>query len=364
MFYVSPLFLIALFVWIERGVPRPIAAAGVAALAAAALPGVLPYSTLINLNSVSDTPTILAIWALQPSPFSIDAIPGVIVGASIVGGLLFLLTPRRFVLALPALVLVFFAVASKPIEARHRYASLVSLYAGITNPHLDWIDRAVGHDGSVAAIWSGNSERYTIWENEIFNRSVGKIYDLGPRFSGGLAETATTVEPRTGILIANGRPIRVPYALTDGSLEIAGNVIASDPAKGMLLYRVNGPLRQVSKVEGLYPQDTWSGRFVRYTRHDCAGGTLTVLLQSDPALFRRPQTVTARVGGREVAHVRVPQTAPKELAVPLRPDRGRCVVSFEVRPTAVPAVVTRGQNPDARVLGIHFNRFTFTPKRS
>ena len=364
MFYVSPLFLIALFVWIERGAPRPFAATGVAALAAAALPGVLPYSTLINLNSVSDTPTILAIWALQPSPFSMDAIPGIIVGASIVGGLLFLLTPRRFVLALPALVLVFFAVAAKPIEAKHRYASLISLYAGIGNPHLDWIDRAVGHDATVAALWSGNSQRYTIWENEIFNRSVGPIYDLAPRFSGGLAETPITVQPRTGLLLANGRPIRVPYALSDGSLEIAGKVVAGDPAKGMRLYRVSGPLRQLSQVKGLYPQDTWSGPSVRYTRHDCPGGTLTVLLQGDSALFTRPQTVTAFDLGRRAAQVRVPPDTPTELAVPLRSDRGLCVATFAVRPTAVPSVVTKGQNPDTRRLGIHFARFTFTPKRS
>ena len=364
MFYVSPLLLIALMVWIDRGVPRALAPAGIAAVVAAALPGVLPYSRLINLNSVSDTPTILAVWALQPSPFSLDAVPVVVVTAAVVAGLLFLVVPRRFALLLPALVLVFFAVAAKPIEGKHRYASLTSLFAGITNPHRDWIDRAVGRDADVVALWSGNAERYTIWENEIFNRSVGTIYDLGPRFSGGLAETPIAVDRHSGYLLADGRPIRAGYVLTDGSLAIAGKLVAEDAHKGMLLYRAGGRLRQLSRVEGLYPQDTWSGRSARYTRFACSGGSLSVLLQSDPSLFTRPQTVTALVRGREVARVRVAPKEPLELKVPLSPARGVCVVDFTVRPTAVPAVATKGQNPDTRVLGIHFTRFTYVAPRA
>ena len=43
LFYVAPLFLIALLAWIERGMPRPPRAAAVAAVVAAALPGALPY---------------------------------------------------------------------------------------------------------------------------------------------------------------------------------------------------------------------------------------------------------------------------------------------------------------------------------
>ena len=57
----------------------------------------------------------------------------------------------------------------------------------ITNPHRDWIDRAVGRDAQVAAIWSGNTDRYAIWENEFFNRCVGKVYDLGATLERGPA---------------------------------------------------------------------------------------------------------------------------------------------------------------------------------
>ena len=49
------------------------------------------------------------------------------------------------------------------------------------------------------------------------------------------------------------------------------------------------------------------------------------------------------------------------LTVPLRPEGSTCVATFSVSPTAVPNVVTKGENPDPRVLGIHFTRFTYKP---
>ena len=77
----------------------------------------------------------------------------------------------------------------------------------------------------------------------------------------------------------------VSFVLTDATGEFGGTVVGEDGVKRLVLYRVDGPLRQVAFVDGLYPQDTWSGKHVTYTRHDCTGGTLEVELQSDPALF-------------------------------------------------------------------------------
>jgi len=67
------------------------------------------------------------------------------------------------------------------------------------------------------------------------------------------------------------------------------------------------------------------------------------------------------VGARRLGRVRVGPREIRTLTVPLRPAGGTCVVLFAVSPTAVPAVVTNGQNPDPRALGIHFNRFSYSP---
>jgi hypothetical protein len=356
MFYLAPLFLIALLVWIERGLPRPRAAAA-AVLVAAALPGALPYASLIGLPAVSDSPALLPLWSISDAWFNVSELPGVVVLCCVAAGLLFLFVSRRVALVLlPVLLLVYFGVSMKPIEGKYRTASIGALFAGITAPQRDWIDRAVGHDAHVVALWTGATDPHAIWDNEFFSRSVGVVYDIGPPLPGGMPETKLHVDPATGLMSAHGRPVRTPYALTDGSVAVAGVIVAADEHKGMLLYRVDGPLRQTTRVKGLYAQDTWSGPHVTYTRYGCGGGSLTVTLQSDAALFTRPQTVVGR-GARTVA-VRVPPTEPRTLRVPLGAD---CTARFTVTPTAIPAVVTQGANPDPRVLGIHFSAFEYKP---
>jgi hypothetical protein len=110
----------------------------------------------------------------------------------------------------------------------------------------------------------------------------------------------------------------------------------------------------LSHVRGLYPNDTWSGRNVTYTRVDCAAGRLSVLLGSDPALFGADQVVTARANGHVVGRATVPPAGQSRLTVPVRPGPGgRCRVAFTVQRTKVPG---RG---DRRRLGAHFLSFDY-----
>jgi hypothetical protein len=359
-FYVVPLFLTALLVWIDRGAPRPARAAATAALIAGALPGVLPFTRLITTNAVSDTLTILPIWSLQTALFPIEQTALVVVLACICAAGLFVLVPKRYALVLPALILVYFAVSQKPIEGKHKTASVGALFAGITLPR-DWVDHRVGHDARVTTIWSGQTSAYAIWENEIFNRSLRRFYYLHSQLAGDLPEQKVNVDPETGLMTSHGSPVLSRYALTDSSVELEGRQLDQDPRTGMTLYETKGPLRQVSTVTGLYPEDTWSGRYASYTRLACRGGKLRVGLNSDPGIFKKPQTVVARIGGEEAARVRVPAGGSGELVVPLPDNNPVCNVDFEVSPTAIPAEVTKGYNPDVRELGIHFTRFIYKP---
>ena len=72
MFYLAPLFVIALLVWIDQGMPRRHVGAGVAAVIAAALPGVLPYSTLIGVPAESDELALSIWWRLQDHTIGIS----------------------------------------------------------------------------------------------------------------------------------------------------------------------------------------------------------------------------------------------------------------------------------------------------
>jgi hypothetical protein len=344
-FYLAPLFLIALLVWIERGLPRDRRTAVAAALSGL-LVVVLPFNDLIGTESVSDTLQLLPWWRIHDAVT--DDIRVVATLCACAAAAVFLFLPRRYALVLPALVLVYFAVTTSPIEARIRQASLGSLFAGVTVDR-DWIDKAVPKGQEVVALHSGAEGSFAIWENEFFNRRVGRVLYLHAPTGGNLPETKVVPD-------ANGVfPVRARWVLTDSSVELAGKVVGRDDRRGMLLLRVDGPVRTTTRVTGLYPSDTWSGRRATYTRLRCSGGSVTAFLQGDPSLFERPQTVTARVGGQVVARTKVAVAGETPLRVPLRARGGRCTVVFAVSPTAVPGP------KDTRVLGVHFNRFAYRP---
>jgi hypothetical protein len=156
-------------------------------------------------------------------------------------------------------------------------------------------------------------------------------------------------------LLAHGRPVRAEYVLADVHVPLAGPIITRDDGTGMALRRLDGPLRIAFRIDGLYPNDTWSGRRVTYTRFRCRGGRLTVELAGDATLFRTRQTVNA--AGRRDSFL---PSKTATLTVPMRPRAdGTCRALFTVRPTAIPAVVVPGNN-DARVLGAHFTSFRYS----
>jgi glycosyltransferase involved in cell wall biosynthesis len=359
LFYVAPLFLIALFAWIERGLPRPARAAAAAALLAAALPGVLPYHRLIDVSAQSDTLALIPLWWLQSTVVGLDTIPVVVVAAAAAMGLLFLTLSARYALVLPAVVLAWFVFATERLEFfEHGFpkASVGALFQGITHPDRDWIDTAVGRKADVAFVFSGSrptEQPLTLWQNEFYNRSIGPVYDLKQQSMGGLPETPVR-ERKDGVLVADGRLVRHDYVLSEESVPLAGEVIAWDERKGMVLRRTDGLVRMSYHVAGLYPDDTWSRGELTYTHLRCTGGSVTATVTSDPNLFSGAQTV--RAGRRSVTFL--PSQTVK-LRVPLRERNGVCRVLFTVTPTAVPAVVAPG-NPDRRVLGAHFLEFSYS----
>lgn len=361
-FYLVPLILIALLVWIDRGAPRPPRATAAATIVAAALPGTLPFARLIDFPAISDALMLLPLWGLVDRGLASDELSTVVVPAAIAAAALLVYVPRRFALALPLFVLVYFGVALHPIEQRMTHASQGSVDSGIGNRHRDWVDRAVPAAAEVSVLWTGEGDVYDVWQNEFFSRSVGTIYSIAGQLLGGLPQTTLSVDAQAGILRGpDGRPVQPDYLLVDDSFTPAGRILARDEAHEITLYELDGPLRSTENVTGLYP-DTWSGARVTYTRRDCEGGIVRVQLRGDPSLFTEPQTVTAQIEGKVAGRVTFRPSETKELIVALQPREGSCVVEFSVSPTGVPAELTHGLNPDTRVLGVHFDRFDYVKR--
>ena len=349
MFYVAPLFAIALLVWVERGAPRPRLTLGIAALAAV-LPALLPFRTLIRDSAVSDTFGLLPWWTVHEWGIPLDRLWLAALAFGLAAGALLLLVPARLGWVLPAVTLAFLLVSSQPVEERIRTASVGALFQGITTDR-DWIDRSLGAGTNVAALWSGRLDWLTIGENEFFNRSVGEVYYLDDPIPAGLRQRSVTHDRETGRL-----GIDAPYLLVDESVPVVGTEVARDQTKGMRVVRVNPPARLAYGTTGLY-DDGWGADRFTYRRYDCDGGTLAVRLAQDPNLVPVPQRVTATSGSlRRATEVEFdPDVEETVLRVPLVAENGVCDVSFAVDPSGVPG------KGDTRRLGVRVNGFRYTP---
>ena len=365
MFYVAPLLCIALLAWIERGAPRPRVLAAVAATVSVLLVVAIPFDRFLTTSAITDTLMLLPLWSLE------DHIgEGWITVAALVTALAlaaaFLFVPRRYTLTLPLLVLGLWIIAIRPIwwgtHGFERFSRGV-LFQGIRKADRDWIDQALTPGTEAAFLWTGRTDRLTVNMNEFFNRRVGPVYYVTQPTPGGLPETRVRIDRRTGrVTLPDGSPVRDKYLLADSSFVPDGEPVMQDIGWGVTLWRVTTPLVAAVRVDGLYPNDTWSGERVTYLRRRCKPGRLTVELSSDPSLFVTPQTVTARSNGAVVGRVRLKPDGRAFLSVPVSPIPGTtdCRVVYTVSPTAVPSEVLDGSTDD-RELGAHFNRFAYHP---
>jgi len=368
LFYLAPLLLISLLAWIEHGAPRPRILAPAAAAASALLVLLLPFDRFLTTSAVTDTLMLLPFWSLQDH-VGAGWIKPVAFGLAVAMSAAFLFVPRRFALVLPFLVLGLWVAGFKPIWwGKHglERTSRGYLFQGIRRTERDWVDRALPDGARAAFLWTGRTDRLTVNQTEFFNRKVGPVYYLSSPTPGGLPETPVTVDPKTGLVtFPDGADVTDEYLLADSSFEPDGVILATDKGWGVNLWRVNRPLVSAVKINGLYPSDTWSGETVTYRRRRCEPGRLSVEVSSDPSLFFEPQTVVARSNGVVVGRATFAPDERARLSVPVtsEPGSNECRVVFTVERTAIPAKVTGGANSDPRVLGAHFDRFTYRATR-
>jgi len=365
MFYVAPLFCIALLAWIERGAPRPRVLAAGAAAASALLVVAIPFDRFLTTSAITDTLMLLPLWSLQDR-IGEGWITVAALGVAVALAAAFVFVPRRYALTLPLVVLGLWILAIRPIwwgtHGFERFSRGV-LFQGIRKADRDWVDQALAPGTKAAFLWTGRTDRLTVNMNEFFNRRVGPVYYVTNPTPGGLPETRVRIDPKTGrVTLPDGSPVRDRYLLADSSFVPDGQLVTQDIGWGVALWRVTTPLVAAVRVDGLYPNDTWSGERVTYLRRRCRPGRLTVELSSDPSLFAAPQTVTAHSSGAVVGQVHLKPDGRAFLSVPVSPVPGTtdCRVVYTVSPTAVPSEVLDGSTDD-RELGAHFNRFVYHP---
>lgn len=361
MFFVFPLLLMALVVWLDRGMPRPRATTAVAAIVPAAFLIFLPLEKRLNVSIISDTFGFIPLMRLSYH-VSIPTVRTLMILAGVGGALLFAFLPRRLgPVVLPALLAVYLAAASVAVFKTVREFAANSR-VGLVPTDLRWIDKSLPKGASTGVVYGSTadpfSEAQRMWQAEFWNRDVKGIYNLTTEPTS-FAKTPIAIEPVSGRLTLPGNA-RYPYdyALVANGLDLDGTVVKSEPP--WTLYKVRSPLRLNRVVENVYP-DGWMGTYAALTQHTGRAGRLRIRLSREawggpdvpgrvtidvgrPVLNANGQLRIRRILARRTWVIHRRQAKTFTVPVPKPPYR----VDVNVRPTFVPAKYGLG---DPRELG-------------
>jgi hypothetical protein len=361
MFYLAPLLLLALVVWVGRGAPRPARLAAVAVAVPLALLATIPFERLFTVALLSDTFGLIPLMRLSTLvDGGTDTVRVAVAFGGIAAALLFLLLPRRYAALNVGAVALFLALSSWSVAGALRdQAHATRLESGAAD--VEWIDRAVGPDADVPFVFTSGMQPnpHILWQNEFWNRSVGDVYGLDAADPTGLPTVATKIDERGRFVdVDTGRPLTPEYVVAQPGLEIRGEEVARSDR--MVLYRTPAPLGIEGRMEGVYP-DGWTGANATYTNYAARPGVVRV--DAGRAGWGGPDvpgTVAVDVkrlaDGRRVARetfvVHSGEKRTLRLPTPAEPYR----VDVSVDPTFSPSQFGLG---DQRQLGV---QVAFTPE--
>jgi hypothetical protein len=235
LFYLAPLVLICFFAWIEAGLPRPRGPSLTVAVVLSLLPLTIPLSAIVTSSGEDG----LALVAWQDHGVMPGRTVHEMVLIAVLATTVFLVArypPLMIGVSLAALAIVLFvgerhAVRGTPTSAAWR--------------DKGWIDRAVGPDAQVVALWTARtpgaqaSRIENVWADEFFNRSVHDVASSNGRLPDGLPIERLTVRA-DGCLQAR-LPFRPRYAVVETAEHLTAPVVAVNPWTRSVLYRVDAP---------------------------------------------------------------------------------------------------------------------------
>jgi Dolichyl-phosphate-mannose-protein mannosyltransferase len=280
MIHVAPALILALVLWLDRGLPRPPILAAAAAFGSAALLLLIPLQQVLNPSILSDTFALIPLLRVDEAlAGGVDNVRIAMIAGGLAAALAFLFLPRRIAtVALPLALAGYFVVATNSVQgALEDYSRNLR---ALVPPEASWVDDRVGADTDVPYLFGSTidpfREAVALWQLEFWNRSVGGVYSLGAPNPAGIPQLDAALDRGRGTIAATGRELAgARYVLAPSGLDVAGRPLAKDAER--VLYEVDEPLRVESSTSGVYT-DGWMGADATYDRFEGPAGTLTVTL--------------------------------------------------------------------------------------
>ena len=351
MFELGPVLLLALVVWLARGLPRPAGLTSAAVLAPVAFLLALPYTSFFNQALFNDTFGLIPLWRLSTRlGANAGELPVLVAAGALVAGLLFATVPRSWArVAVPVFVLGFLTLSSGSVFATVTWLSAATRHAGGLAGDPSWIDDAVGQNARVEIVYTSDiADSHVGWQAEFWNRSVHRIFGVTGQ-DPSRPDLTVPIDPPTGRLLpplpAGSPDLHPRYVVAASGVDVVGTRVAA--AGQLVLWRVQQPLRLRSLAFGLTP-DGWTGATVTYNRYVVPAGARQVVLRLSRSGLRGLPAATVRVTlGRLARTVTVPGDGAAVLRLPVR--RPPFTIRLSVSPTFSPS---QFGSADTRTLGV------------
>ena len=248
IFYLVPLWLVVLAVWLAAGLPRPRLAIAAGAVVALALPLVLPFrhvSSEVGVDVVTS-----ALWGrVQEATSDVAGLNGrrLLVLFVLALVLAAVALPRRYRLVFPAVVAAVLAATAVLAWERQIDAPENAVFAGAFDEDRTWIDDALPSDVRVTKVYVDTActsalTRHARYLTEFFNSAVERAAYIGDSIPDGLPIERVDVGPDGTLLLPSGEPLVANYVYTQPGLEPEGDRVATGTAAGLVLWRVDGPV--------------------------------------------------------------------------------------------------------------------------
>ena len=247
VFYVVPLLLLGLAIWIQSGLPRPRTWAWVALVAFCLVPALLPMDQL-EYNAGFQSLAILP-WA-SSSLSGVGLFVAVAAFTSICGAI-WATSRARTAGRLWFLVGVTFVLVATGAYLSNSNSSTNSGSAFLGKP-ATWVDDAVPAGTQVPVLWDARLEGayfpgeayFWLMVTELLNPSVGDVHRLGPRtYYETFLPTVPVRETADGrVLFRDGTAFR-PRRLLVACWHVGGRVIDQAPRGILRLVELEGPVR-------------------------------------------------------------------------------------------------------------------------
>jgi len=271
-----PPLLLGLCLWIARGGPRPAVVVVPLAITATALLVALPRSRVGTVSSAHDALTLLTFGSLADRGEIVFRGALLVLGLGLVG--VFVLLPRRLLVAAAAVVALGFVAVS--VQAAREIDRLSALERASDFGAADrrWVDRA----GIASVLLLDTGEQPSTWVARVafWNRSIHRLLRLDGVPPQALPQVPVSISSGGALVDVTGDEVRAPYVLMPSTIALEGERVASstptDIAPGSSLWRIDGPLRLVSRTEGFTPVGDF-GR-AKVVVYPCGPGALELTL--------------------------------------------------------------------------------------